>query len=234
MKRSHVFPLFISLTCLCLLMINCKHEFTNTGNQVPGGGVPVVSGICSADTAYFVTEILPMVISNCATTSCHDAVTRRDGVQLTNYSTIIKYVKPLNAASSKLYTVCIRSGEERMPPPPMAALTQAQLSRMIVWINQGALNNQCNSGCDTTVFTYSGAVAITMGTYCKGCHNPASPGGGIDLSTYAAVKTSAAGRLMGSINHTAGFSAMPQGSAKLTICKIRQIQKWINAGTPNN
>jgi mono/diheme cytochrome c family protein len=73
-----------------------------------------------------------------------------------------------------------------------------------------------------------------MNTYCKGCHNQASLGGGIDLSTYATVKASAAGRLMGSINHTAGYSAMPKGSNKLSDCQIRQIQKWINAGTLNN
>jgi mono/diheme cytochrome c family protein len=196
--------------------------------------VPVVSITCSADTAYFTTEILPMIISNCATTRCHDATTRKEGVQLTDYSTIIRYVRPFNAATSKLYTVCARSGGERMPPPPMAALTQSQLSRMIVWINQGALNNQCNSGCDSTVFTYSAAVAPIMNTYCKGCHNPASLGGGIDLSTHPTVKNAAAGRLMGSINHTAGYIAMPQGGNKLSDCQIRQIQKWINAGSLNN
>jgi mono/diheme cytochrome c family protein len=240
MKRNKVSLLLILLISLSFFMTNCKHEFPDTNNGGTGGGtgggggVPVVSGTCSADTAYFATEILPMIISNCATTGCHDATTRKEGVQLTNYSTIMNYVRPSNAATSKLYTVCVRSGGERMPPPPMAALTQTQLSRMIVWINQGALNNQCNSGCDSTVFTYSGAVSVTMNTYCKGCHNPASLGGGIDLSTYATVKASVAGRLMGSINHTAGYSAMPKGSNKLSDCQIRQIQKWINAGTLNN
>jgi cytochrome c553 len=85
------------------------------------------------------------------------------------------------------------------------------------------------------VFTYSGAVLPLMNTYCKGCHNPSSLGGGIDVSTYASVKAIATnGKLMGSIRHTAGYVAMPQGSSKLSDCKIQQIQKWIFAGTLNN
>lgn len=122
-----------------------------------------------------------------------------------------------------------------MPVPPRPALTQDQLSKMVKWINQGATNNECTGGCDTTVFTYPAAVALTVNTYCKGCHNPLSPGGGIDLSTYTAVKSLALnGLLMGSITHAAGFIAMPKGSSKLSDCKIRQVQKWIQAGALNN
>ena len=74
-----------------------------------------------------------------------------------------------------------------------------------------------------------------MNTYCKGCHNPASLGGGIDLSTYDGVKTVALnGRLSGSINHLAGFVAMPQGGNKLQECQIKQIEKWIAGGALNN
>ena len=231
MTGNKVFQLLLLFITISFFMVNCKHEFTDTNT---GGGEPVISGTCSADSAYFTNEILPMIVSNCATIGCHDAASRSEGVQLTDYNTMKKYVNPGNSASSKLYTVCVKSGEERMPPPPMAALTAAQLSKMVIWINQGALNNQCNSGCDTTVFTYSGAVAPIINTYCKGCHNAASLGGGIDLSTYTGVKASASGRLMGSINHLAGYSAMPQGGNKLSNCSLRQIQKWINAGKLNN
>lgn len=235
-KISSVLVFF--LTVIAVSIFSCKHEIpgfidpgTGTGT---GSGTPTTTGNCSSDTVYFATEILPLVVSNCATTGCHDAITRKEGVQLTNYSTIMGYVKPFSAANSKLYKECIKSGSERMPPPPLPAFTQLQLSRIIIWINQGAKNNQCLSGCDSTLFTYSGAVSLTMNTYCKGCHNPASLGGGIDLSTYATVKASAAGRLLGSMVHTAGYSAMPKGSNKLSDCQISQIRKWIQAGTPNN
>ena len=118
--------------------------------------------------------------------------------------------------------------------PPRQAFTSSQLSYLNKWISQGASNNQCSSGCDSSVFTYSGAVAVIMSTYCVGCHNPNSLGGGIDLSNYTGAKAAALGRMMGSINHTSGYSAMPKGGNKLSDCQILQIQKWIQAGTLNN
>lgn len=235
------------LSGITFLMMSCTHEFpapndagsgtdtgSGTGTGTGTGGTPSQTSSCSADTVYFASEIAPLIISNCATTGCHDAISRNHGVELTSYSTIRAYTSPFNAGNSELYKVCVKSGNEKMPPPPLTPLTQAQLSKIIVWINQGAKNNQCSGGCDSTVFTYSGAVSLTMNTYCKGCHNPASLGGGIDLSTYSAVKAQAAGRMMGTINHTAGYSAMPKGGNMLSDCQIRQITKWIQAGTPNN
>lgn len=74
-----------------------------------------------------------------------------------------------------------------------------------------------------------------MQNNCTGCHNPASLGGGIDLSTYTTVKASVtSGRLWGTINWTAGFSAMPKGGNKMPACQITQIKKWIDAGALNN
>jgi mono/diheme cytochrome c family protein len=232
MNRFKSFTLLVILFSLSFFMMQCKHEFPNPN---PGGntGTPTETSTCSADTVYFGSEILPMINSNCATSGCHDLVTHKEGIILTDYAHIVSRVSPFNAERSSLYTVCVRGGE-RMPPKPMAALTQAQLTKMIIWINQGALNNNCTGGCDTTSFTYSGAVSVTINSYCKGCHNPASLGGGIDLSTYAAVKAAAGGRLMGSILHTAGFSAMPKGGSQLSDCQVTQIEKWIQAGTPNN
>ena len=64
-----------------------------------------------------------MIVLNCATIGCHDAEIIREGIQLTSYSTLLNYVKLFNAATSKFYTVCVKSGEERMLPPPMAAFT---------------------------------------------------------------------------------------------------------------
>jgi cytochrome c553 len=179
---------------------------------------------------------MPLLNSGCAMSGCHDAITHKEGINLTTYSNIMSTggVRPGNPGNSKLYTSLNKSGGDRMPQPPAAAFTQAQKDIIYKWISQGAKNNACND-CDTTAFTYSGAVAPLMNTYCKGCHNPASLGGGIDVSTYASVKSIALnGKLQGSITHTAGFKAMPQGSSKLSDCKITQVQKWIAAGAANN
>ncbi|HNF43902.1 MAG TPA: hypothetical protein PLT49_09540, partial [Ferruginibacter sp.] len=166
----------------------------------------------------------------------HDDITHKDGVNLSTYGNIMATggVRPGNPTNSKLYKVLNETGGDRMPPPPAAPFTQAQKDIIYKWILQGAKNNACND-CDTTVFTYAAAIAPLVNNYCKGCHNPASLGGGIDLSTYAGVKAIAQnGKLMGSIRHQAGFIAMPQGGTKLSECKITQFQKWVDAGAPNN
>jgi len=215
------------------LISACKHEIplTEAQVQITGG-----TQTCSADTVYFQNKVLPLLNSSCAMSGCHDAITHKEGINLTAYATIFSsgVVLPGNPANSNLYKVLNKSGSERMPPPPAAAFTQAQKDIVFNWILQGAKNNACND-CDTSLFTYSGAIAPIVNTYCKGCHNPSSLGGNIDLSIYAGVKTIAVnGKLMGSITHTTGFIAMPQGGTKLSDCRIQQIQKWIAAGTLNN
>lgn len=234
MKSKKLVFLFMACSILFVAVNSCKHEIPfpiGVDTPVDGG-----TQTCSTDTVYFQNKVLPLLNSSCAMSGCHDAISHKDGVNLTTYSNILATggVRPGNPAGSKLYKVLNETGGDRMPPPPAAAFTQAQKDIIYKWILQGAKNNACND-CDTTVFTYSGAVAPLMNTYCKGCHNPASLGGGIDVSTYASVKSIALdGRLLGSITHAAGFKAMPQGSSKFSDCKIKQVQKWIAAGAANN
>lgn len=225
---------------MLLFAINsCKHDpplIPENGN--PGGisGVPgSVGRTCSPDSVYFANEISPLISSTCAMAGCHDAITHKEGVNLTTYSNIMRYVVVGNAGSSKLYQVIIKtSGENMMPPPPMPLWTADQKAKLQKWINQGAKNNVCDA-CDTNDFKFSTAIKPLMQNKCQGCHNPASLGGGVDLSTYTAVKASAvSGKLYGSITWASGFKAMPQGSVKLPDCEIKQVKKWIDAGTPNN
>lgn len=223
----------IGLVLFVMIMVSCKHEIPDAYIDVPVSGG---EQSCSTDTVYFQNKVLPLLISGCAMSGCHDAITHKEGVNLTTYSRIMSTggVRPGNPANSDLYKVLNKSGNDRMPPPPAAAFTQAQKDIIYTWILQGAKNNACND-CDTAVFTYSGAVSGLMNTYCRGCHNPSSLGGGIDVSTYAGVRSIALnGKLMGSIRHSAGFIAMPQSGNKLSDCKIDQIQKWVTAGSPNN
>lgn len=242
MKGKNINHISVALLAASFFMISCKHELPGSisdGGENSGGGggssVPTQTTNCSADTVYFVNEIQPIINSSCAMSGCHDAVTRAEGVELTTYAKIIRYVTPFKTSGSKLYTESLKTDEDRMPPAPKPALTSLQLSKISKWINQGAFNNQCSGGCDTTNFTYSGAVLIMNDTYCKGCHNPASLGGGIDLSTYASIKIQAAnGKYLGSIKHSTGFFAMPKGGSKLSDCQIRQVEKWIQAGMQNN
>ena len=70
---------------------------------------------------------------------------------------------------------------------------------------------------------------------CQGCHSGTNAQGGIDLSTYTLLKAKVTdGKLWGSINQLPGYSAMPKNGTKLSDCEIKQFQKWIAAGAPNN
>ncbi|MFM7645657.1 MAG: hypothetical protein ACKO41_02985 [Sphingomonadales bacterium] len=91
--------------------------------------------------------------------------------------------------------------------------------------------------CTDTVGTvsYMQKVVPILQSSCYGCHAGSSPSGNQLMGTYAADKAMAQnGKLMGTINHAAGFSPMPKGAAKLSSCKIATIKKWIDAGMLNN
>jgi len=92
--------------------------------------------------------------------------------------------------------------------------------------------------CDTTNYTFSGGVAPILENHCLSCHSnsaAASYGGGIKLQDYADVKTHALdGKLLGTIKHSSSYSPMPKGTTQIESCKITIIQKWVDAGEPNN
>lgn len=237
MKNKIVNP-FLALLILTGIFYACRHELPvdlpGPGGS-GGGGNPLPVSSCSPDSVYFVNQVMPIISSNCTMSGCHDNITHADGVNLTSYTQVMRHVRPGDPANSKLYKVIIKTDGDRMPPPPMPPLSPEQKSMIQKWISQGAKNNSCIGSCDSTVFTYSGAVRPIMTAKCAGCHNPANLGGNIDLSTYDAVKVSAQnGKLYGSVSHQPGYSPMPKNAAKLSDCEIRQIQKWIAAGTLNN
>lgn len=70
---------------------------------------------------------------------------------------------------------------------------------------------------------------------CLSCHNNSFRSGGISLQGYSNVQTQALnGKLFGTINHSDGFSKMPQSRPKLDVCTIATIKKWIDNGAQNN
>ncbi|MDP2336331.1 MAG: c-type cytochrome domain-containing protein [Bacteroidota bacterium] len=230
MKKYSIFSVLFA--GIAIAYTACKHEipaFPDADTSTPS----VITISCSTDSVYFANTIQPLLVSGCAMSGCHDAITHKEGINLTTYTGVMKEVNAGNASNSSLYKSMVRTDDERMPPSPAAAFTADQLTKVRSWINQGAKNNGCNS-CDTTSFKFTATIKPLIQTKCQGCHNPASLGGGIDLSTYAGIKSSAAsGKLYGSVIWANGFFKMPQNS-KLPACEITQIKKWIAAGSLNN
>jgi hypothetical protein len=231
----------VLMLIIVIVVDSCVHDPvinpTSSNGEQPGTPPPVTPGTpgCVYDgSVCFESSVLPIFLSSCAKSGCHDANSRREGYVLNSYASIVsRGISPGNANGSKLYKILFASGEDRMPPD--APLTQAQKDSIALWINQGAKNTvNCNCNCDTTKFTYATIIQPLLSSTCVGCHKPGSLGGNIDLSTYTSVKIQASnGKLLGSIQHSAGYSPMPQGG-KLSDCQITQIKNWINAGAVNN
>lgn len=201
----------------------------------PGGGD---GHPCDPDTVYFQNQVLPLIISSCATTDCHDKITEEQEILLVDYASIIEHgeIKPYEPEESKLYEIINKTDpDDRMPPPPADPLNSDQKQLIKKWIEQGALNNYCDEECDTTNVTFSGAIWPMIELNCYGCHSGTQPSGGIALVDFNSVVVQAEnGKLFGTINHDAGFKPMPRNAPKLADCKIEQVKIWIEDGTPNN
>lgn len=253
MKIKQVSSFFIFFS----LMIACKHEIaglnpnfqavtkdslviTKPGDSTGLGGsiTDSIVNTCNPDTVYFASQLFPLIQSSCAMSKCHDAITRADGIVLTDYTNIMKIVKAGDPANSKLYKSLIDSDpEDRMPMAPVPPFTQTQIALVYKWIQQGAKNNACSnsitSTCVTTNMSFVNNILPIFSINCNGCHNATSPAGGINLTTYAGTKAASA-RLVGSISHTTGFIPMPSSTTKLAACDINKIAAWISQGTINN
>lgn len=194
---------------------------------------------CNPDTVYFQNTILPLLQSSCGIIGCHDPGTATERIILTDYQNIMNsnIITPGNPGESELYEIISENDPDKiMPPPSNTPLTSQQKATVFTWIQQGALNNYCEQQeCDTVNVTFSQTIWPIVQGSCFGCHSGSSPQGGINLDNYQSiVEVVGTGKLMGSIKHESGFSPMPQNGSKLSDCKLSQIQKWIDNGTPNN
>ena len=222
--------------------LSCKHQIPGIIDSPAQNGNPdanpSIGSSCSADTTYFQQQVLPIFISNCAMSGCHDQTSHKEGIVLNTYTGIISGgIRPGNAGNSKIYKLITTSkAEDRMPQPPRNPLSQEQINLIGKWIGQGAKNNSCvNASCDTSNVTYSSSIKNIISNKCQGCHSSTSPAGGYDFSTYAGVKARINdGKLWGAVNQVAGYSAMPKNGNKLSTCELAKLKIWINAGAPNN
>lgn len=188
----------------------------------------------SGPDGCFQEDVLPIFISNCTMSGCHNSKDKADGYDLSNYDGIMKGIKPKHPLQSEIYKT-IRGNNPSMPQSPYPKLSAADVSMIKLWINMGAMNTSNCRNCDTLNYTYSGRINGIMQTWCVGCHNTGNSGGGFDLSTYnGLIQTIPNNKLIGSIRHSAGFMAMPLSGGQLSDCDIAAIEKWIVAGYPDN
>lgn len=228
-----------------LFVAACKHYPDNVkpiggGNNGGNNGGGNNSNNCNPDTVYFVKDIQPLLSANCAVSGCHDAGTQQDGVNLSSYSGIMNsgVIVPGNANASDLYEAIHETDPDKvMPPPPGNPLTQSQKDLIRKWIEQGALNNNCDQGaCDTIDVKFATEILPIMNKYCTTCHSGNGASGNVRLSTYNEVRTEALnGKLFGTVAWLDGYNKMPFGATnKIPDCDIKKIKAWVDAGALNN
>jgi len=226
----------IIVVLISLTVISCT-KYQIPGNEIPSPDEPEQNEIvstCNPDTVYFSNDVLPLVVSSCATTGCHDKDSHKDGVILTDYASIIKTgeIKPGDPNDSEFFETLTDDGDDLMPPPPHDPLNSEQIQMIRTWIEQGAKNNSCIDGCDTTTVTFAGQIWPMMESYCTGCHSASAPGGGIVIADITdMVSLVENGSLMGTIRWEAGYAKMPTNQ-QLSECSINVLQKWIDDGFP--
>jgi cytochrome c553 len=195
-------------------------------------GVP-----CSSDTVYFQNEILPLLVSNCTKSGCHNAVDHQNDVVLDSYANIVATVENVTSndwSENELIKVLVlNTPAERMPPAPNTALSLQQIERITKWVAQGAANNGCSEQtgnvCDTTGITYTNFVKPLIQGKCQGCHSGTNPQGNLNLTQYPNVQSVALnGKLYAAITRTSGW--MPKNGQKLNDCNLQKIDAWIKAG----
>ncbi|MEZ4776700.1 MAG: c-type cytochrome domain-containing protein [Bacteroidia bacterium] len=250
MFRIRLFPLFTIVVLSLMWASSCVHDPILPIGGGPGDPIDTVTNpidtttqnihLCDPDTVYFERDVLPILISNCAKSGCHDAASASDGVILTNYESVMRTgeISPFNLGESDLYKAITETdNEDIMPPLPNTSLSKEQIGIISRWILQGAKDLTCSdsSACDTSNVTYSGMIQPLMAKYCTGCHSGTDPSGSISLDSHSGVAAMANnGKLFGSIDHQTGFAAMPRGGNKLPACDIAKVKAWIDAGVKNN
>jgi mono/diheme cytochrome c family protein len=231
-----------------IVAIACVHEIPlpltggvtgttgSTGSTGATGGTGTTS--CDTTTFNFSTVINPLIQAKCA--ACHGAASAASSgasIDLSTYAKLLPYV-----TNGRLWGSINHSAGFSAMPKGGAQFSTCELTQVSKWIAGGAKNDTATvvvappPTCDTTKFLFSTTIAPLLKTNCITCHSAGNAqNGGIDLTLFAVVQAYAAnGKLLGSIKHTAGYSAMPKGMAQLTSCEITQFTKWIGAGSKND
>jgi len=88
--------------------------------------------------------------------------------------------------------------------------------------------------CTGNIPTYNNDIKAIYDANCatSGCHNSQYHSSGIDLSTYSGASVANNDAILGSVEHDAGYSAMPQNGTKLTDIQIKKIYCWMRNNKP--
>jgi len=200
-----------------------------TGKSGTGGTTPPSGG--TGSLVCFQRDILPVLLSSCGTTGCHNQTTAKEGYIITSYASVMSNMVVAGSPnSSRLYTAVANNN---MPPSSYAKLTTAEKDSIYNWIKDGALNSTCSSSCDTTgTVTYSNQIVAIMTANCVSCHSGSSAQKGILLDSYTNVKANMDnGNILSAVR---GITLQMPPGGLLTNCEMRQLEIWKATGEVQN
>lgn len=195
---------------------------------------------CDDEVVHFERDVLPILIGNCTGSGCHNTADKAGGLSLMTYNDVNDkhYVKPCASNRSHLFEhINSDKASMQMPPPPYAKMDPLLIDKISLWIDQGALDMQCNDEIvlDTIDVSFSNDVLPLLMAKCYGCHNEQQAGSTYLVTNYEDVRTMAeSNRLMGSLDQENGYSSMPKNGPKLSSYEIALIRNWISEGMLNN
>jgi hypothetical protein len=105
--------------CIVLVLFSCVYHDLSTEP-------PLLQPVCDPSTTSWQEDILPIMISACATTGCHDGITRKDW---TKYD------------EAKLYAASIKKRTQDKSMPFDGPLPQDQIDLIVCWVDSGAPDN---------------------------------------------------------------------------------------------
>jgi hypothetical protein len=236
--------LIIAMATQCTWWLGgCVHEPTIGEFESGGGGAhadtvqfEINTKPCEPEIIYFENDVLPIFISNCAISGCHDVASAEDGVVLTNYQNIMKGIKANDLGDSEYYEVLVTNDQEDLMPRIPGTeqgyrLSSEQISTVREWIEQGAENNYCDA-CDTTEYSFSATIMPIITSNCAtsvGCHGNGSKYG--VFTNYDGIRQSALNGLVE--QKVIVYKNMPPASP-LADCEMLLIKNWLDAGALNN
>ena len=236
---------FIGILCWICTSQSCTHDAImdiNTGLDPIDTLVVDTMGMenpCDPEVIYFSKDILPIFISSCALSGCHDVTSASSGMILDSYVNILdsEGIEAFDLSNSDIYEAITENDIDEIMPPS-GKLDNGLINLIASWILQGAENLECDEEeipCELQNVSYNDFVSGVMQISCNGCHSSTVANGGVITDTYSNLKIIADnGRLMGAIFWEEGYQMMPQGQEQMDSCTINKIKSWIDGGAQNN
>lgn len=130
-KQYYIIPIALAFFIISATQ-SCKYNVES--KLYPTSGTTT----CDSTTAKFATFVSPLMVSKCATSGCHNAISAAAGVNLAGYTNIKNYI----SRSSTVFFGSIKhtSGYSSMPQGG-SKLADCDITKLQLWVNAGLLNN---------------------------------------------------------------------------------------------